>query len=214
MPSHFKYAPSSSNRWIPCPYSARDDLPRIESAAALEGTNAHAFGAEILKNPGQPVDVPPQFADGVRMYTDHVLANNAAPMVERKWLSMEVPEHGGTIDCLLVEDRSCVIYDFKNGRWPVDATDNSQLLCYAGIVDEHFDIDVFHGIIVQPNAFKGAKIKKAHYLKQDVKEHRLKVIAATQSDEKHTGDQCRWCPLRLTDQCEEGVQHGIAEGWK
>ena len=211
--SHFKYAPSSSDRWIACPFSARDDLPRFETAAALEGTEGHMWGAKVLDNPEQQIDVPSHFADGVRMYTDHVLSNDATPMVERQLVSFEVPEHGGTIDCLLVENRHCVVYDYKNGRWPVNAKDNSQLLCYAGIADEHFEIDIFHGVIVQPNAFKGPKTKTAAYDRQQVDGHRLKVIAATQSDEKQTGDHCRWCPLRLTDQCDEGVKYGRAKGW-
>ena len=211
--SHFKYAPSSSERWIACPFSARDDLPKSDTAASLEGTEAHSWAAEVLESHDQDVHVPAKFRKGVRMYTDHVLTNDTTLMVERKLLSFEVPEHGGTIDCLLVEDRRAVVYDYKNGRWPVVAKDNSQMLCYAGIADEHFEIDTFMGIIVQPNAWRGPKIKPAVYTRQQVDDHRLKVIAATQSDEKHTGDHCRWCPLRLTAQCDEGIQFGRAKGW-
>lgn len=211
---HEKYGPSSSDRWIPCPFSLTIDCPRLPTAASLLGDEAHDYGAEILVSPGKDIHVPSHLRVGVRMYTDHVQANDAVPMVERKWMSMEVEEHGGTIDALLIKDRVAVLYDYKNGRWPVQGKSNSQLLCYAGLANEHFEIDVFHGFIIQPNAFKGSKIKAETYTPQQVADHRLKVIDAVENpDRKCTGDWCRWCNLRLTAKCEEGLRYGRAKGW-
>lgn len=211
--SHYKYAPSSSNRWIACPYSAQDDLPKFENAAALEGTAAHEWAANVLQKDVAMSDVPLKFTDGVSMYVDHINARGMTPIVERKWASFEVQEHGGTIDCLLYETGNAVLYDFKYGKWPVPAKGNSQLLCYAGILCEHFDVQSMEVCIVQPNAFKGPKIKTADITLGEVAEHREKVVHAVNSNEKNTGDHCRFCPLRLTDQCREGVVYGIAKGW-
>lgn len=211
---HTKWNPSSANEWIPCPFSKSIEVPDRPTAASIAGDEAHEYGADLLANPGKAITIPSEFRTGVEMYTEHVLANNAVVMVERNFQSFEVPDHGGTIDAFMLEDRVAVLYDYKNGRFPVDIRDNPQLLCYDGLVSEHFEIDTFHNIIVQPNAFKGPKIKKVTFTKQEVAGHRLKVIDAVEHPErKQTGDHCRWCALHKTNQCEEGVRYCRAKGW-
>ena len=48
---HEKYGPSSSDIWIPCPFSLTVECPRLPSAASLLGDEAHDYGAEVLENP-------------------------------------------------------------------------------------------------------------------------------------------------------------------
>ncbi len=211
---HAKWNPSSASEWIPCPFSKSIEVPDVKTAASILGDEAHEWGAEVLRNPGETIHVPSQFRAGVKMYTDHVQANDATIMVERNFQSFEVEDHGGTIDAMMIEDGVGTLYDYKNGRWPVAMANNPQLLCYAGLANEHFEIDVFNHVIIQPNAYKGPKIKKETYTKAQVADHRLKVIDAVENPlRKQTGDQCRWCDLRKTAQCDEGVKFGRAKGW-
>ena len=148
------------------------------------------------------------------MYIGDVLGHDVAPLVERYWESFIIEDFGGTVDTLLYDEGVCTVYDFKFGKWPVYAHLNSQLLCYSALAAEHFDIQEFRGVIVQPNAFKGDKIKTAEYTPEQVEQHRGLVIAASQSREKHTGDWCRFCSFRTLKQCDEGVAHGKIRNWK
>lgn len=210
---HAKLSPSASSRWLACPYSI--DAPSTPSNAAAElGTVAHGWASDVLRKRCQLPHVPEQFRDGVAIYVAHVIENKATPIVERFWESFTIEDFGGTVDALLFNEGVCTVYDFKFGKWPVDAKDNKQLLCYSSIAAEHFDIHEFHGVIVQPNAFKGDKIKPAEYTPQQVAAHRKRVIEASESREKHTGDWCRFCSFRTLKQCDEGMAYGKMRNWK
>lgn len=211
---HYRLAPSSSNRWIACPFSAQLDLPQFTNAAAEAGTKAHEWGAMVLNRQTDLDSVPDEFSRGVRMYVDHVLENGCNnPLIEYKWESLSIDEHGGTLDCLLVKDGKACIYDYKHGKYDVKAKDNSQLLCYAAIVAEHFDVKEFFGVIVQPNSSCKQKIKVAEYSVEQVAEHHEKVARAAASDEKCVGQHCFFCPLRRADKCAEGVAYGVEKNW-
>lgn len=211
---HYRLSPSGSSRWLACPYSAQADLPQYTNDAAELGTEAHAWGANVLTKQATLDDVPEVFRDGVGMYVAHVLSNGCpTPIIERKWASPSIPEFGGTIDCLLITGQRAAVYDFKYGKWPVKAAGNTQLLCYASIIAEHFDIQEFYGVIVQPNAWNKETIQVAEFHNDQVEDHREKVAAAAVSDEKHTGDHCLWCPLLRSKQCREGLTHAHTVGW-
>lgn len=210
---HAKLSPSASSRWLACPYSI--DAPSTPpNAAAQEGTAAHGWGSDVLNKRVALSDVPATFKEGVTLYVEHVLSNGAPPIVERFWESFTIENFGGTVDCLLYKDGMCAVYDFKYGKWPVAAENNTQLLCYSALADEHFDIGYYFGVIVQPNAFKGDKVKMAEYSPQQVATHRKRVIEASESREKHTGDHCRFCSFRTLKQCDEGMAHAKMKGWK
>lgn len=210
---HFLLSPSASSRWLPCSFSI--DAPKSPTnAAAEQGTVAHGWASDVLLYQKQLKDVPSEFFKGVQLYVEHVQANRAAPIVERCWESIEIDNFGGTVDCVLVKDNTCVVYDFKFGKWPVAAEDNTQLLCYSTLITEHFDVNEFWGVIVQPNAFKGDKIKMAEYAPDQVARHRERVIEASQTRVKQTGDHCRFCSFRTLKQCDEGMAYGKMKGWK
>jgi hypothetical protein len=210
---HARLSPSSSGRWLNCSYSAQKDLPELTNAAAVEGNEAHDWAAEVVMKRVRLDQVPSHLQDGIGRYAAHIFENGGTPYCEQMWESFAIDDFFGTIDCLLINDDKAAIYDYKTGKWPVDAEGNTQLLCYAAIVAEHFNIDEFFGVIVQPNAFRGSKIKTAEFTPREVERHRKRVARAAVSDEKKVGDWCRFCPLRLTDQCYEGLQHGVIRGW-
>jgi hypothetical protein len=210
---HAKLSPSKSSTWIACPFSI--DAPSLPAGeAAQDGTIAHGWASDVLLHKKQMRDVPGKYFNGVEMYVAHVQSTSVPPLVERYWESFTIDNFGGTVDALLFNEGICAVYDFKFGKWPVDAKDNSQLLCYSVLAAEHFDIKEFHGVIVQPNAFKGDKIKPAEYTPEQVDRHREAVIRASESREKKTGEHCRWCSFRTLKQCEEGVAYGKMRNWK
>ena len=212
---HERLSPSTSNRWLCCPYSAQNDLPRFTNAAAEKGTALHSLAAEVLAGRADLNEVKAgKDQDAIEMYADHVHSNGGEILVEHFWESMAIDEFGGTSDCTILKDNKVAVYDFKTGKWPVDAYENTQLLCYASIVLEHFDVSEFFGVIVQPNVTRGLKIKVAEYSLDQVDEHRERVKVAAMSSYKQAGDHCLFCPLRRANKCEEGAAHGQSKGWK
>lgn len=211
---HYRLSPSKSSTWLVCPFSLTAP-PSPPSKSAEEGTEAHDWAAGCVTGERSIVNAPKKFAAGVGMYVEHVHANGVEPIVERQWHSLEIPDYAGTIDCLLVHERHLVVYDFKFGKWNVEAAGNTQLLCYSDIAREHFDVDTFHGVIVQPRAWKGDKIKVAEYSAEEVDSHRERVKwAVANPDHKEWGEHCRFCELRKQKMCQEGVAYGRMEGWK
>jgi len=181
-----------------------------------EGTDAHEWAANVLEGRATLDHVPDDCREGVTTYVEHVKSNRASHMVlETSWDSLTIPEFGGTIDCLLLDGKRAAIYDYKNGKNDVKAEGNTQLLCYAAIIGEHYAIDEFWGVIVQPNSkiIKGRKPKVTQFAKYEVDTHRERVAAAAVSDEKNVGQQCAFCPILQAGLCEEGKEYGKTQWW-
>jgi len=183
------------------------------SPAAEEGTRAHDWGAGVLDGQHALEDVPGEYRAGVQIYTDYVQTNYENIIVERYWESWTIDGFAGTADCVAVEDDKVAVVDFKYGKWPVDAKQNSQLLCYAALVSEHFPASEFEAVIVQPNSWKDAKVSKDVFSIAQVEDHKRKVQAAATSDVKVTGEHCLWCPLLKLSKCAEGKRHAQCKGW-
>lgn len=217
--AHARLAPSSSKRWLACPGSALAEMPEVENVygGREEGTDVHLWIARVLTKDCSIDDVPDDGARrNVRTFTDHVLANNAEQMfIEQQWASKSVPEYFGTMDVLLIDGRRAAFYDYKNGKWDVPALDNKQLLCYASIVAEHFEIDEFYGIIFQPNSksVKGRGMKIAEFTPAEVANHRIAVAKAAVSTELVAGEHCLFCPLLQAGVCKVGREHSDRNGW-
>lgn len=208
-------------RILACAFSAQHNLPQLVSVedktggkAATAGVDMHDMACGVLSGRVPITDVPYDWMDSVSLYVDHAQQNKGDFIYEHFWESICIDDFGGTTDCVIINGRKCVIYDFKTGKWDVPAADNKQLLSYASIIAEHFNVDQFWGVIIQPKVLRGQKIKVAEYTLDQVDDHRAAVAAAAISDEKGTGDHCRFCPLRLDRSCAEGNAYCTSRGWK
>jgi hypothetical protein len=117
---------------------------------------------------------------------------------ERTIESKSIPEHGGTIDCLIVGKNHIHVIDFKYGTMPVAPEDNTQLLEYLGLALEDFPGRTeFFASIVQPRV--PGDTRCVPYTLSQIHCHSADVMLA--GFDRHTlsaGEHCRWCPLRKT----------------
>lgn len=201
---HYRLAPSSSKRWLACPVSAGADEPDDSHPATAFGHVCHEAAAWNLQT-GLPIFSPAEYegftvSEMIRPYVEFVtrLPNRQH---ELKLHSLILPDHGGTIDTLSIVGTHANIADLKSGKWRVPADESTQLLCYAGLVGEHFpQIETFTCTIIQPRVWK--KPKSVQYTVDQVSEFRGRVIRASVSVDVIPGDHCRFCPLR--PRCSKG----------
>ena len=158
---HALLSPSSAERWLACPPSARlcESLPEEPSAYAEEGSLAHAFAALALRRRyggmgaeearreaealrGSPLYSPemPGHAEEYASYADLMVgmamaggAGRPHVAIERRFdLSAYAPESFGTADCAVVGGGLLQVADYKYGKGvPVAAERNAQMMCYA-----------------------------------------------------------------------------------
>lgn len=210
MTKHYRLSPSSSNRWLECPGSAQDDLPDSGSAAASEGTEAHDYAYVALSG----VDIPDfpndemrkavfEYIGYIRAFRSHdqlagVDQSDSEIFYEETIESKLIPEHGGTIDALIVGKDHIHVIDFKYGTMPVAPEDNTQLLEYLGLALEKFPGRTqFFASIVQPRV--PGDIRCIPYTLSQVVGHRADVmLAGADRNTLVAGEHCRWCPLRKT----------------
>jgi hypothetical protein len=158
--AHSVLAPSSADRWVPCPGSVplEAQYPEDDSLEAKEGTAAHWFASQSLKLAlgqieafddkiapnGIPID--DEMREGVPTYVEDVLKTHAV-YGERKTLVVEHQvkcpsvhaDNWGTTDAALYDQETATIHiwDFKWGHGFVEVFENWQLLDYlAGVLDE------------------------------------------------------------------------------
>lgn len=178
--SHAILSPSSAERWIHCPPSARinAEAPRQDTVYTREGTLAHAvaelkarkhflgmgprkYAAELKKLKADEL-----WQDEMDGHTDaylEALKDLAAAFPEPPYVALEqrvdfseyVPEGFGTADCLMIGGDTLQIVDFKYGKGvDVDARENPQMMLYAlgALLDYEplFDIRTVRMTIIQP----------------------------------------------------------------
>lgn len=152
--------PSSANRWVPCPGSARMEaaFPEDEpSQAALEGSAAHWVAADWLTRWGTPnadlvrgddyigvfaennIVVTAEMVEAVKVYVDDVMHTaQAVGGLRSLWVEQEVQmlsvhqNNYGTLDCccFMFAGDTLIIWDFKYGWGIVSPFENWQLLDY------------------------------------------------------------------------------------
>lgn len=165
MPPKAKHAivgASAAGRWLNCPPSVRisEFFPETPSAAAEEGTTAHAWAEKALKN--DAARMPKDLEEYIYSYCDFVQDKELQKLfIEQEVnLSGYVPEGFGTVDAFGINDSTLHIFDYKHGKGiKVDAEENPQLKIYAlGILDSFgflFDKDIekieLH--IIQPRLY-------------------------------------------------------------
>lgn len=143
--AHALLSASSSNRWLACPPSAvaNEAYPNQDTSFTQEGTLAHEV-AEIIASARleeraieYPANATHEMIECAHEYVDYIeeqkKSNNATVLLEQRVdFSAWVPDGFGTCDCIIIQDDTMTIIDYKYGQGVmVSATDNSQLRLYA-----------------------------------------------------------------------------------
>ena len=137
---HALLSPSGAHRWLACPSALSMGLayPDTPSAAAEEGTKAHEICEMLLREQQLPKDADP---DMVRHGMDYVhyirtlqesMTNPVLRIETRISLGEMLPECYGTADCILCDNDTLHVIDYKYGlAIKVEAAHNPQLMIYA-----------------------------------------------------------------------------------
>ena len=143
---HALLSASSSSRWLACPPSAvaNEAYPNQDTAFTQEGTTAHEV-AEVVARArlegitefDYPIGSTPEMLGCAVEYADYIeeqkKSNDATVLLEQRVdFSAWVPEGFGTCDCLIIQDDTLTVIDYKYGQGvAVSAADNPQLKLYA-----------------------------------------------------------------------------------
>lgn len=173
---HAVLSASSANRWLHCTPSVRLSEGYMDKASvfAMEGTSAHelceyklrsALGMEA-ENPTENLDFynteMEECAEGYATYilelVEKAKENCSDPVVmveQRVDFSRYVPEGFGTADCIIIDDETLNIVDYKHGKGvEVSAENNPQMKLYAlgalELFDCLYDISKVQMTIFQP----------------------------------------------------------------
>lgn len=179
--AHSLIGASSAYRWMNCPGSVRlytDIAVRRATEYAATGTAAHEVCERCLKGGKQPdeflgevipvedfrIDVTSEMVEAVRVYVNTIRMDQhrfGGKLVVEQSFSLDWLHPGmfGRNDASLVPELLCGtlrVYDYKNGRKPVEAKENPQCMYYAlGALGEDNPglVETVECTIVQPNAF-------------------------------------------------------------
>ena len=177
--SHAILSPSSINRIIRCPASAKINAvaERKGSMAAARGTSTHEMVEALLKNrldgislkdyylgrtvdvDGFSFDITQDDIDMAEIYVDYINRRteelNGTLLVEEKVNAPDISDDlWGTADAVILgEGNRMVVGDLKSGAWAVDVVMNEQLMCYAlGCLSRWGNENtVIEMTIIQPN---------------------------------------------------------------
>lgn len=188
MNGHSHIGASSAARWLACPgsvklynqlterrateYAARGTLAHeLCEKCLLSGVSPQRFLGEVHEVDGFCVEVTEDMVDSVSVYVDHIRdelkEHGGKLVVEQSFdLSWVYPGMYGRNDASIIPDvmfGTLYVYDYKNGRVPVPAENNPQLMYYAlGALGQHNDLFVERVVItiVQPNAMDSSDVIK------------------------------------------------------
>jgi len=236
MPNqHALLSPSSSERWLHCPRSARlcEGMADTASSYASEGTEAHALCEHLLLQAlgRNTTDPRPQFkqysnemqeaAEGYVQYVMEQVADFRAQGIEpavyveqRLDLRSFIPDSMGTSDAIVVGGDTVIVIDFKFGNLPVPAT-SPQLRIYSLGVCELlsclYDFTRVRTVIYQPRL---GTVDEAEITKDELYAWANEVLAPTAQlayegkGEFECGDWCRFC--RARNQCRTLAEHQMS----
>ena len=236
MAKHAYLSASASHRWLACPPSAKLCAQEEDrgSPYAQQGTDAHELCQYLVERAlGYRVRDPTEdltwydaeMQEAAEGYCSFVMEQVAEakkfcpdPLVcieqtldFSKWV-----EHGfGTGDCVIVADDLLHIVDFKYGVGVlVEATDNSQLMCYGlGALDtfgDLYDIKRVRLTIYQP---RRENIDTFELTTDELLRWADEVLAPTAKlayegeGEFHAGDHCQFCKIKAT--CRERANYSM-----
>lgn len=233
---HAVLSASSSKMWMSCPPSAQlnaaaNDTP---SEYAKQGTVAHLWAETKVKRIlGQNINDPTggaeyydaEMAECIDSYAQYVSeqierakqrCTDPIVLVEQRVdFSKWVPGGFGTSDMVIVSDDVLSIIDLKYGVGiPVDAENNSQMMCYAlgalELFDGIYDIGKISMTIFQPRRenISTYEISKAELLEwADTKLAPAAGLASKGEGEFHAGEHCRFCKVKAT--CRKRAEYNL-----
>lgn len=233
---HAVLSASSSKMWMSCPPSAQlnaaaNDAP---SEYAKQGTAAHLWAETKVKRIlGQNIKDPTdgaeyydaEMAECTDSYAQYVSeqiekakqrCSDPIVLVEQRVdFSRWVPDAYGTADLVIVSDDVLSITDLKYGVGvPVDAENNSQMMCYAlgalELFDGIYDIGNISMTIFQPRRenISVYEISKAELLEwADTKLAPAADLASKGEGEFRAGEHCRFCKVKAT--CRKRAEYNL-----
>ena len=236
MAKHAYLSASASERWLKCPPSAKLCAQEEDKGSpyAQQGTDAHELCQYLLETAlGRPAADPvenltwynAEMREAAEGYRDFVmeqveaarqLCKDPLVCVEQTLDFSKWVEHGfGTGDCVIVADDLLHIIDFKFGLGVlVEATDNSQLKCYAlGAVDtfgDLYDIRRIRLSIYQP---RRENVDTFELTKDELLRWADEILAPTAKlayeggGEFHAGDHCRFCKVKAI--CRKRAEYSM-----
>ena len=236
MPKHAYLSASASERWLKCPPSAKLCAQEEDrgSPYAQQGTDAHELCQYLVEKAlGMPCRDPTEdltwydaeMQEAAEGYCAFVLeqiaeARKTCPdplvCIEQTLDFSKWVEHGfGTGDCVIVADGLLHIIDFKYGLGVlVEATENSQLKCYAlGAVDTFGDLYEISRIrlsIFQP---RRENVDTFELTKEELLKWADEVLAPTArlaydgEGEFAAGDHCQFCKVKAS--CRKRAEYAM-----
>lgn len=236
MSKHAFLSASASHRWLNCPPSAKlcESLPDQTSSYAQEGTDCHELCAYLVEKAlGRNVTDPTEnltyynaeMQNCAEEYCGFVLeqleeakkhCKDPQIMVEQRLDFSRFVENGfGTGDCVIVADDVLHIIDYKHGLGVlVEATNNSQLFCYAlgalEIFDDLYDISEIKMSIFQP---RRSNTDTFTIRKEDLLTWANEVLVPTAKlayegkGEFKAGDHCQFCKVKAT--CRKRAEYNL-----
>lgn len=169
--AHALLSASSAARWLACPSSAvaAEAYPAQDTEYTREGTLAHEVAEHVARYRESGVDWRSQVwsddvtqemvecAIGYRDYIqEQIKSDDAVVLLEQRVdFSPWVPQGFGTCDCIILQDDTLVVIDYKYGQGvPVSAVGNPQMQLYAlGALNDYgiaYDVKKIEMHIYQP----------------------------------------------------------------
>lgn len=235
MSGHALLSPSSSERWINCPPSAKENAGGdTGSSYAQQGSEAHLMAEwKVKKALGHKVRDPTdeleyfdeEMGECTDAYCEFVMeqvqtAKETCPdplvLVEQKLdFTRWVAESFGTADCICVADGTMTVVDFKYGLGVlVDAENNSQMRMYAlgalNLFESLYDIQTVRMIIFQP---RRDNVSIAEVTKEKLLDWAEEVLipaaalAAKGEGDYSAGKHCQFCRIKAT--CRKRAEYNL-----
>lgn len=238
--AHALLSASSADRWIHCPPSAvaAEAYPNEGTAFTREGTLAHEVAEVTARNGGgfgvgddlfakEYKDITSEMIECACNYSDYIQeqtrGSDALVMLEQRVdFSPWVPGGFGTADCIIIQDDTMDVIDYKYGKGvAVDATNNAQMMCYGlGALNDFgfaYEVEIVRLHIYQPriNNISVFEISAEALLCWGDSIKPVAELAAKGKGKYAAGSWCKFCPhagrcRTLTKTCTDYVNtHGL-----
>lgn len=235
--AHALLSASSSHRWLNCPPSAvaAEAYANEGTEFTREGTMAHEVAELVARErqagrypsrtncvwPGGTTEEMIEHAHGYADYIQEQIKTDGATVLleQRVDFSTWVPDGFGTADCIIVQDKTISVIDYKYGQGvAVDAKENTQMMLYAlgalNLLGDLFDIETVDMHIYQPrinnvSTWSASAADLLYWADKTVK--RIAADAAKGKGKYKAGAWCKFCPhagrcRQLTKTCTEYVE--------